>query len=77
MISKFDGEVAHVAREIETRRRYIDDQAALIDVLEHDGHDVLEQRKAIAKERSDLAVLIARHFRLLEQIASDDLPVRG
>jgi hypothetical protein len=77
MISKLDGEVAHVQREIEARRRYIDDQAALIDVLEHDGHDVLEQRKALAKARSDLAVRIARQFRLLEQIANDDPPVHG
>ncbi|MFX7816716.1 hypothetical protein ABTK28_22440, partial [Acinetobacter baumannii] len=67
----------HVQREIEARRRYIDDHAALIDVLEHDGHDVLEQRKALAKARSDLAVRIARQFRLLEQIANDDPPVHG
>ncbi|MCG2633033.1 hypothetical protein L6654_41465 [Bradyrhizobium sp. WYCCWR 13023] len=77
MTPKFEAEVAQLAREIKARRRYIDDQGALIDVLERDGHDVLEQRNALAKERSDLAVRIARHFRLLEQIASDDLPVRG
>ena len=48
MTSKIDGEVARVDQHIGARTRYIDNQAALIDVLEHDRQDVLEQRKARA-----------------------------
>ncbi len=72
MTLEIDGELARAAQEIAAKRRYIEDQAALVDVLEHEGHDVLEQRKALAKERSDLAVRIAQQFRLLEEVASHE-----
>ncbi len=77
MTSTIDGELARAAREIADKRRYIEDQAALVDVLEHDGHDVLDHRKALAKERSDLAVRIARQFRLLEEVASQEPSMDG
>lgn len=50
--------------EIARRRQFIEDQQNLIQVLEHDGHDVLEQEVALGRERSLLAVQIARQFEL-------------
>ncbi len=76
MMSKIDGELACAAREIAATRRYIEDQTALVDVLEHEGHDVFEQRKALANERSDLAVRIAQQFRLWEEVANQ-VPVNA
>ncbi|WP_439409171.1 hypothetical protein ACNJX9_13315 [Bradyrhizobium sp. DASA03076] len=72
MTSKIDCELTHLAREIANRQRYIEDQVALADVLERDGHEVLDHGKAIAKDRSDLALQIARQFRLLEEVASQE-----
>lgn len=66
MTSHCDDELTSLAREIATKRLYIENQTILIEVLERDGHDVLEQRKNLAKERSGLAIQIARQFQLLE-----------
>jgi hypothetical protein len=41
-------------REIAQRQRYIEGQQVLIDVLEHDGHDVREQDIALNSERFKL-----------------------
>lgn len=64
MTSRCDDDLPTVAREIASRQRWIQDQTILIEVLERDGHDMLEQRESLAKERSDLAIQIARQFRL-------------
>lgn len=72
MTSHCDDELAAVAREIATKRLCIQDQTVLIEVLERDGHDMLEQRKSLAKERSDLATQIARQFQLLETKCTSD-----
>lgn len=64
MTSHWDDDLPTVAREIASRQRWIQDQTILIEVLERDGHDMLEQRESLAKERSDLAIQIARQFRL-------------
>lgn len=66
MTSDCDDELAAIARAIATKQLYIESQTTLIQVLERDGHDMLEQRKALAKERSDLATQIERQFKLLE-----------
>lgn len=66
MTSDCNDELAAIARAIATKQLYIESQTILIQVLERDGHDMLEQRKALGKERSDLATQIARQFRLLE-----------
>jgi hypothetical protein len=41
-------------REIAQRQRYIEGQQVLIDVLEHDGHDVREHDIALNSERFKL-----------------------
>ncbi|MBW5439365.1 hypothetical protein FXB41_32795 [Bradyrhizobium canariense] len=66
MTSDCNDELAAIARAIATKQLYIESQTILIQVLERDGHDMLEQRKALGKERSDLATQIARQFKLLE-----------
>ena len=40
---------------IAERQRYTEDQQILIEVLEHDGHHILEQEIALDSERSKLA----------------------
>jgi hypothetical protein len=66
MTSHCDDELTSIAREIATKQLYIENQTILIEALERDGHDVLEQRKNLARERSGLATQIARQFQLLE-----------
>lgn len=66
MTSHCDDELATIAREIARKQLHIEDQTILIEVLERDGHDVLEQRKCLAHERSVLAIQIARQLQMLE-----------
>lgn len=66
MTSDCNDELTAIGRAIATKQLYIESQTLLIQVLERDGHDMLEQRKALAKERSNLATQIARQFQLLE-----------
>lgn len=73
MTSHCDHELATLAREIATKQLYIENQTILIEVLERDGHDMLEQRKNLAKERSDLTTQIARQFQLLETRLGEEL----
>lgn len=61
-----DDELATIAREISAKQLHIESQAILIEVLERDGHEMIEQRRSLTKERSDLASQIARQHRLLE-----------
>ena len=49
-----NSELDQLKREIAERQRYIEGQQVLIDVLEHDGHDVREQDIALNSERSKL-----------------------
>lgn len=54
-----------IARNIATKQRHVEDQATLIEVLEHDGHDVVEQRQRLDEDRVELARQIERQVRLL------------
>lgn len=67
MTSDRDDELAIISQEIAIRQLSIENQAILIEVLERDGHDMDEQRRLLARERSALATQIARQFRLLEK----------
>jgi len=59
-------ELAVLTREIAYKATYVQDQTVLIEVLEHDGHDVADYKRELAKERAHLATRIARQFKLLE-----------
>ncbi len=59
-------ELQSLGMEIARRRQSIEDQQILIQVLEHDGHEVLQQEVALQRERSLLAIQIARQFELLK-----------
>lgn len=59
-------ELQSLGMEIARRRQSIEDQQILIQVLEHDGHEVLQQEVALRRERSLLAIQIARQFELLK-----------
>ncbi|WFU79115.1 hypothetical protein QA645_31980 [Bradyrhizobium sp. CIAT3101] len=67
MSSAIEHDLSELAREIAQRQQLIEDQLALIEVLERDGHDVGEQEMALQKERSRLALQIARQFELLQK----------
>lgn len=62
-----DQELADLGHDIAQRRQYIEDQQILIQVLEQDGHDVVEQKAALNKARSTLAMQVAKQFQLLAQ----------
>jgi hypothetical protein len=49
-----NSELDQLRRGIAERQRYIEGQQVLIEVLEHDGHDVREQEIAFNSERSKL-----------------------
>lgn len=51
--------LAALLREIEAKQLRVKDQAVLIEVLDHDGHAVDEQRKALAKDQAEFARQIA------------------
>ncbi|OSJ09257.1 hypothetical protein BST63_36205 [Bradyrhizobium canariense] len=53
---------------------YVQSQTILIEVLERDGHDVSDYERELAKERSGLAIRIARQFRLLEIASAVERP---
>lgn len=57
MTSHCDAELAALAREIAAKQLSVGTHTVLIGVLERDG---------LAKERSDVAIQIARQFQLLE-----------
>lgn len=59
-------ELESLSLEIARRQQFIEDQQILIQVLEHDGHEVLEREVALLRERSLLATQIARQFELLK-----------
>ncbi|WP_141937938.1 hypothetical protein [Bradyrhizobium sp. UNPA324] len=67
MTSECDDELAILSREVAAKQLEVENQAILIEVLERDGHDMNEQRRLLARERSALATQIARQFRLLEK----------
>lgn len=66
MTSHCDDELTTISREIAAKQLSIENQAILIEVLERDGHDMVEERSSLAKERSNLARQIARQLRLLQ-----------
>nr|QIP04355.1 hypothetical protein HAU86_03120 [Bradyrhizobium symbiodeficiens] len=66
-MSEIEIELAELARSVSERQREIEGKAILIEVLEHDGHDVSEQEMALKKDRSELAVLIAQQFELIKK----------
>ena len=66
MSSNCKAELDSLARDIAAKKRHVEDQTILIEVLERDGHDVLDQRSKLAKDRSDLARQIARKVNLLK-----------
>jgi len=49
-----DDELATIARDISAKQLHIESQTLLIEVLERDGHNMIEQRRSLAQERSDL-----------------------
>ncbi len=53
---------------------YVQSQTILIEVLKRDGHDVSDYERELAKERSRLATRIARQFRLLEIVSTNEGP---
>lgn len=59
-------ELESLGLEIARRRQFIEGQQILIQVLEHDGHEVIEQEKALRRERSLLTIRLARQFELLK-----------
>ena len=59
-----DAETATLAREMAAKQLDVESQALLIERLERDGHDMLEQRLKLAKDRSDLARQKAQLARL-------------
>ncbi|RXG88297.1 hypothetical protein EAV90_31180 [Bradyrhizobium vignae] len=66
MTSHCDDELTSISRDIAAKQLSIENQAILIEVLEQDGHDMVEERSRLAKERSNLARQIARQLRLLQ-----------
>ncbi|MET4023018.1 hypothetical protein [Bradyrhizobium sp. S3.2.12] len=54
MTAEINSELDQLKREIAERQRYLEGQQLLIEVLEHDGHDVREQEIALNSERSKL-----------------------
>ncbi|MBW7970101.1 hypothetical protein [Bradyrhizobium sp. BR 10289] len=60
-------EIATLARQIAEKKVYLNNQAILIDVLEHGGHDMDGQRKSLEQERLDLRKMISRKSRLLSK----------
>ncbi|WP_225112373.1 hypothetical protein [Bradyrhizobium sp. NBAIM32] len=66
MTTHCEDELASLARQISAKQFHIESQAIVIEVLERDGHDMTEQRKRLANERSDLATKIAQELRLIE-----------
>lgn len=65
MSSNCEAELDILARDIAAKQRHVEDQAILIEVLEHDGHDVGEQRQRLADDRVELARQIKRQVYLL------------
>ena len=65
MTSNSDEELVILGHDVATKQFHVENQAVLIEVLEHDGHDMAEQRKKLAQDRSDLARQIAQQRRLL------------
>ena len=66
MTSHCEDELTSLSRDISAKQLSIENQAILIEVLERDGHDMVEERSSLAKERSNLARQIARQLRLLQ-----------
>ncbi|WP_275171380.1 hypothetical protein [Bradyrhizobium sp. CSS354] len=69
-----DDELAVLTREIAAKVTYVQSQTILIEVLKRDGHDVSDYERELAKERSRLATRIARQFRLLEIVSTNEGP---
>ncbi|WP_247487989.1 hypothetical protein [Bradyrhizobium sp. 17] len=69
-----DDELAVLTREIADKVTYVQSQTILIEVLKRDGHDVSDYERGLAKERSRLATRIARQFRLLEIVSTNEGP---
>ncbi|MBB4379885.1 hypothetical protein [Bradyrhizobium sp. SBR1B] len=67
MTSDCNDEFAVISREIAAKQLSVENQAILIEVLEREGHDMNEQRRVLARERSALATQFARQFQLLEK----------
>lgn len=65
IMTSIDQELNELRREIAERERYIKGQEVLIEVLERDGHDVVEQEISLNRERSMLASQIAQQFELV------------
>lgn len=72
MSSNCQAELDILTRDIAAKKRHVEDQTILVEVLERDGHVVLDQRSKLAKDRSDLARQIARQVRLLNACTSSE-----
>ena len=64
MTSHCDEELVTLQRDIAAKQLHVENEAVLIDVLERDGHNMVEQRNKLAKDRTDLAKQLAK-LRLL------------
>jgi hypothetical protein len=64
MTSNSDEELVTLGHDVATKQFHVENQAVLIKVLEQ-GHDMAEQRKKLAQDRSDLARQMAQQRRLL------------
>ncbi|SFJ45882.1 hypothetical protein [Bradyrhizobium sp. Gha] len=64
------GELEALMTEIKKRQRHIEDQVFLISVLEHDGHNTVEQQAALKLERKQLALQMERQTKLLQKASS-------
>jgi hypothetical protein len=65
MSSNCEAELDILARDIAAKKQHVEDQTILVEVLERDGHEVLDQRSKLAKDRSELARQIVRQAHLL------------
>lgn len=61
------GELKNLMEEIKKRQRYIEDQVFLVSVLEHDGHNTVEQQAGLKFERKQLALQMERQMKLLQK----------
>ena len=60
------GEFVDLTTDINNRQRHIEDQILLISVLDHDGHNTIEQQTALKFERKQLAYQTQRQMKLLQ-----------
>lgn len=77
MNSYVRSELEMLIGDIQKRQRHIEDQVFLIKILEHDGHDMLEQQAKLKFERKQLAVQMERQVKLLQKARLQSPAERG